>query len=280
VPALPVIFAGGEPRKLGNIAPAAALTRAFPLFGTVANAPLIPRSQWDAKLRGVDLAADPYLTPVTDQNGVGQCNANATCSAMESSRAEQGLPYVQLSPADLYARINHGIDEGSTLQDGLDQAMTAGVGTAATSGMLWQRGIPQASAVERARYRVLEAFLCPDFDACFSAVIAGFNLISGVMWFNNYTPGADGWLPPPRGSPAGGHAVYGYVPMKKGSTYGIGHQNSWSVNWGIKGRCVFPEPMYRDPSVGGWWAVRLVVDEGAHVPAPLPELPELPEAAS
>lgn len=266
---LPVIHAGGEERKLGNIAVARGLMRAWPTFGDTPQTPMIPRSQWDQYVR-VDLGADPWLPPVADQDAVGQCNANATVAAMQAARAEQGLPAVALSAADLYAQINHGIDEGSTLEDGLHAAMQTGVGTAARCGVLWHPGMATAPADERARYRVTEAFLCPTFDHCFSAVVAGFKLISGVTWYDNYTPGLDGWLPSPVGSPAGGHAVMGYMPMKRGNTYGIGHQNSWTARWGIGGRCVFPEPMYADGAVGGWWAVRQVVDEGGVVPAPLP----------
>lgn len=266
--ALPVIHAAGEDRKLGNIA-TVRLAKAWPTFGDVPSTPMIPRSQWDQYVR-TDLGADPWLPYVRDQDGIGQCNAEATCAAIEASRAEQGLPPVRLSAADLYNRINRGVDDGSTLEDGLHEAMTAGVGTEATAGTLWRPGMRGAPPEERARFRVTEAFLCPSFEHCFSAVIAGFKLVSGVVWYGNYNPGLDGWLPAAQGSPVGGHAVFGYMPVKRGATYGIGHQNSWTPRWGIGGRCVFPEPMYADGAVGGWWAVRLVTDEGGGVPAPLP----------
>ncbi len=110
-----------------------------------------------------------------------------------------------------------------------------------------------------------EAFLCPTFDHCMSAVLQGFKLSTGIVWTNNYTPGADGWLPNP-GSSVGGHAIFGYKPAMKGSKFGIFHQNSWGDGWGLAGRFVIPEVAYSGGAVGGWWAVRSVTDEGGQVP--------------
>jgi hypothetical protein len=224
---------------------------------------LIPRSEWDHFIKEYPLTHDhPFLPPVRDQNGVGSCNAEATVSAMQFCRNMQGLTPVSLSSADLYHRINGGADRGSLLEDGIREAMANGVGTSATCGDLWKNGYWKgpASSAERAKYRVLEAYLCPTFDHCFSAVLQGFALISGIMWYSNYNPDQDGWLPRGSGS-AGGHAIFGYCPTKRGSTYGIWHQNSWGRSWGWNGRFVIPESHYAGP-VGGWWAVRAMVDEG------------------
>jgi hypothetical protein len=209
---------------------------------------------------------DPFLPPVSDQNGVGQCNASCTATMVEYLRSRQGVPYVQLSAADLYHRINGGRDQGSLLEDAMREVMKRGVGTVATSGYLWKQGSWKgpASDAERARYRVLEAMVCPTFDHCMSAVFQGFALNTGIMWYANYTPGADGWLPPPGGR-AGGHSIFGFKPAKKGNLYGIVHQNSWSEQWGKSGRFVIPETAYTGP-VGGWFAVRAVTDEGGVVP--------------
>jgi hypothetical protein len=269
---LPIIHAAGEPRKLGNVAPPAGLTKVWRTFGDVPQTPMIPRAEWDRYIRN-DLAGDPWLPYVHDQGDIGQCNADATTAALEAERAEQGLLPVPLSAADLYDRINNGRDDGSTLEDGLHEAMTAGVGTVASCGTIWHPGMRPAPAAERARYRVTQAFLCPTFGHCFSAVIAGFKLISGVLWYANYNPDRDGWLPLALGSPVGGHALFGYAPCKRGSTYGIAHQNSWTRAWGMAGRCVLPETGYDAGSIGGWWAVRQAVDEGAGAPVPVGGFP-------
>lgn len=260
----------GVTRHLGNIAPPAGLVRAWPTYGDTAETPMVPRTQWAQHCHREPPTNKLFFTPPThDQNGYGMCNASATTAAMEARRARQGLPYVKLSAGDLYGRINGGVDRGSLLEDGLMEATAKGVASVDVVPYLDWRSDGSEAVKSRAKYRVLEAFLCPTFAHCMSAVISGFDLISGIMWYSNYTPDADGWLPSGRGQ-AGGHAVYGFLPMMRGSTFGIGHQNSWNV-WGWKGTgfCVFPEASYSGP-VGGWWAVRSVVDEGGIIPEEKP----------
>ncbi len=269
MPLSEITLPDGSTRRLGNVSRAHDPARcSAPPFGSTDATPLVPRDKWDALL--AELAPGPdfaFLPPVHDQNGVGSCNCEATTALVESCRMQQGLPYVKLSAADLYDRINGGQDQGSMLEDAMAEVTKAGVGTAATSGDLWKRGHWKgpAPAAERMRFRVLELFLCPTFDHCMSAVLSGFRLNTGINWANNYTPDRDGWLPRPQGN-AGGHAIFGYKPAKRGGSYGIYHQNSWGEGWGDKGRFVIPESAYAGP-VGGWFAVRSVVDEGGIVPA-------------
>jgi hypothetical protein len=196
------------------------------------------------------------------------CNCSATSCGIEACRMEDGLPYVKVSAGDLYHRISGGSDNGSTLEDGLHEATTVGIASVDVVPYLdWRRNYPRA-AQDRPRFRVLEAFLCPTFDHCMSAVMMGFKLVSGVLWCENYDPDGDGWLPLRPGKVAGGHAVFGYKPSRRKGKYGIWHQNSWTERWGPKGgRCVFNEGMYDGP-IGGWWAIRVVVTEADDTPAP------------
>ena len=265
-----IILSDGSTRRLGNVAPDPARTRLIlPEYGSVPNAPLIPRSEWPALIRSTGDGPDfAFLPPVHDQDGVGQCNASATAAMIESCRLQQGLPYVALSAADLYARINGGRDQGSLLEDAIREAMSDGIGTVDSCGYLWKRGSfkGEATTAERQRFRMLECFVCPTFDHVMSAVLSGFRINSGIMWAANYEPGPDGWLPRPSGN-AGGHAIFGYKPAMRGTQFGIWHQNSWGTRWGVGGRFVIPEPAYSGP-VGGWFAVRSVVDEGGVIPTP------------
>lgn len=257
--------------KLGNVPPPAGLVSHWPLFGSTADTPLIPRAEWkgliDAAGAGPETGwALPY---VHDQDGIGMCNASATASAMESCRAKQGLPTRKLSAGDLYRRICfRGQDSGSLLEDGIKAAMADGIPTTDACPYLnWKQDFAGAGP-ERSQNRVLEAFLCPSFDHCVSAVLGGFDLISGIMWYDSYRPTAStGWWLPRPGGGAGGHAVHGYKATYKGSAFGIWHKNSWTPSFGLNGCAVFPEESYRGP-VGGWWAVRSVTDEGGVVPTP------------
>jgi hypothetical protein len=266
-----IVLPDGTTRRLGNIMPPAGRVKlAAPHFGTTPATPLVPRAEWADRIRAVADGPDfAFLPPVHDQDGVGQCNCDDTTALIESVRMQQGLPHVELSAADLYARINGGRDQGSLLEDAMAEVMANGVGTAATSGRIWKRGDYKgpAPASERVRFKVLEAFLCPTFDHCMSAVLAGFRLSTGIMWYSNYEPDRDGWLPRGMGQ-AGGHAIFGYKPAMRNGVYGIWHQNSWGDRWGVGGRFVIPESAYAAGQVGGWWAVRSVTDEGGVIPTP------------
>lgn len=266
-----IIDSDGIERFLGNIDPGTDATKySWAVYGDVPSAPMVARSKWDALIAGTTPGPEyGLLRSVHDQNGYGACNASATALAMEISRARQGLIHVSLSAGDLYGRINGGSDRGSMLEDGLAESMRGGVASTAVCPYLqWQREAAGARE-DRLRFRVLEAFICPTFDHCMSAVLCGFSLISGIMWYGNYNPDGDGWLPTRGSGNAGGHAVCGYKPAKRGDMYGIWHQNSWKASWGYQGgKCVFPEPVYAHGRVGGWWCCRAVTDEGGNVPAP------------
>lgn len=261
----------GTTRRLGNLTPPDGYVRmSLPTLGSTTTARLVPRSEWDGLLANYSPGSgDPFLPPVHDQKDVGQCNASTTTATLEYLRARQGLKHTPLSAADLYHRINWGRDQGSLLEDALRETLNNGVGTVATSGYLWKTGHFKgpASASERGQYRLLEAYTCPTFDHLMSAVFQGFAINTGIMWYDNYTPGTDNWLPRPGGR-AGGHSIFGYKPTKRGGEYGIWHMNSWGVNWprpGAGGLFVIPESAYKGP-VGGWFAVRSVVDEGGVIP--------------
>lgn len=270
-----VIDRAGQVRVLGNI-PAKPRLK-WKKYGTTPDTPMVPESEWERLIEQFEPGPDfPFLPYVHDQGQVGQCNADDTVAMIESCRMSQGLPFVKLSPADLYHRINGGVDQGSLLEDALAECIKNGVGTAETCGLIWQgTGQRTASAAERARFKVLEAFICPTVKHCMSAVLSGFRLSTGIMWYDNYDVDDQGWLPL-KGQCSqpqcpGGHAVFGYKPaMRKGKSrtyFGIWHQNSWAENWGIAGRGVFPLEAYAG-EVGGWWAVRSVTDEGGVVPQP------------
>lgn len=257
----------GSVRKLGNIITDGTLKYKWRQYGSKDDEPLIDRKDWPALIAAYsDDFYDPTLPYVHDQNGIGQCNADATVGAVEATRTQKGLEFVKLSAADLYHRINGGGDNGSLLEDALYEMTTRGVGTAATSGLLWKGGFRPAPDSERSRFKVLEFALCPTFDHCMSAVLKGRKIISGILWYDNYNTDSDGWLPSPRGR-AGGHAIFGYKPAMRRGQFGIRHQNSWNTTYGVGGRMVVPEPAYAGP-VGGWWAIREVVDEGGVVPIP------------
>lgn len=268
-----IVLPDGTTRRMGCLRPPAGLTKAWRTYGSKDDEPLIPRSEWPALIESFGPGPEfPFLPPQHDQNGRGQCCPEATTTCIESQRMSQGLPYVQLSPADLYDRINGGADNGSMLEDALHEATTNGVGTAATSGLIWNPGLHKAPATERARFRVLEFVLLPTFDHLMSALLKGRRAIGGVVWFNNYTPGPDGWMPTGQ-SEVGGHSTMAFQPAMRavgGATqFGAWNRQSWGAGWHpTTNNCfVLAERQYLGP-VGGMWSPRDVVDEGHVVPEP------------
>ena len=257
----------GVTRYLGNIEQP--LRTTWAIYGDKPDQqPMFDESEWPQLLKHFTEGPDhPWLPPVANQENVGMCNASATCTAVEFRRSMQGQEHVELSGGDLYHRICGGRDRGSLLEDGLREAMSRGIASTKTCPYVqWQRESQEAAA-ERKYYRVLEAVLCPTPKHCMSAVFAGYSLITGIMWYENYTPDASGWLPR-GGGQAGGHAIFGYKPTRltsSGTTYGIWHQNSWTMRYGLHGRFVIPLAAYAGP-VGGWWAVRSVTQEQGGVP--------------
>lgn len=265
-----IIDSNGVPRFLANnIPPEGHVCKAFPVYGDRADTPMIPRSQWpDLIAKMGDWKDYGFLPPTHDQDGVGQCNADATTGMAESMRLKQGLPLILLSAADLYDRINGGADNGSLLEDAMEEMMERGVGTVATSGAVWKRGLNKASAEERKRFRFLEVFTAPTFDHFFSGLLSGFDGNTGIMWGQNDEPDGDGWLPASSGQ-AGGHSLHSYMPAMRqgrgGIQFGCPTHNSWAERWGVKGKCIIPESRYKGP-VGGLFLVRVITDEGGIVP--------------
>lgn len=264
----------GIERPLGNIRPPAGLAKAWMVFGDTPSTPMIARTEWKDR---IDRMGGPtpdyrYLPEKRkNQSSIGMCNASATGSAMETTRAKNGLPPVLLSGGDLYHRICYrGGDNGSLLEDGLAAMLADGIAPVSVVPYLdWRNNYPAAPEARKG-YRVLEAFLCPTFDHVMSASIQGLDLISGVAWFQNYIPGADGWLPYGQRD-VGGHAVHTYRPAYRldGSKieYGTWNVQSWGDNYGpLQARFVMSEFAYTRGMVGGWWAIRVPVDEGGVVP--------------
>lgn len=266
------ITASGEDhpaRKMGLIHAKPKLK--WTVFGSTPSTPIIPRAQW----KPVSLEA--FLPPVYDQDGRGQCNAGATCNVIEAARAMAGLPYVHLSAGDLYSQINGGRDDGSTLEDGLAASISSGIATAATVPYVWDgrnHGSQANVKSERALYKVVEAYICPDFDSIGSALQQGFFIVEGITWGTNDNPDKDGWIPAQVGRVAGGHALCGYGIAQRNSVWGVRTRNDWSSSWGGSadgsvraGNCVIPETRF-DGGITGYWAVRTCLQNPTQFPYP------------
>lgn len=238
------------PRAMGLIMEAPKLQ--WVEFGSTPSTPIIPRAQW----KPVKLSA--FLPGVYDQDGIGQCASSACCTTFEMAARMAGKPVPKLSAGDLYSRVNGGRDRGSLLEDNLDEAMRNGIATAAKVPYIWngRKANDAATVAERARYKVVEAYWCKDFDGMASAIQQGFAVETGLMWPGNAKVDSSGWL---RGSgSSGGHAlnVFGLAQAADG-TWGVWCRNSWTESFGLGGNCIIPESMFKG-QIGGFFAVRVV----------------------
>jgi len=217
----------------------------------------IERELW----KPIDLSH--FVPEVLDQDGQNSCNAFASIQAVHVSRMFMGLPYVRLSPGNLYGRINGGIDRGSYLSDALKELQENGVCRADIVPMMeWRKDRwPPEWKEDAKKFRLIEVYDCPTFDHLASAILQGFAVNLGIMVGRNFKVEPDGWLKDYSGG-YGGHAMCGvgldYHPSRK--TWGIKVVNSWGQDWGMKGFAVVPESYFKSNWFSDGWAIRVVVD--------------------
>lgn len=232
----------------------------YPVFGQQQDRPdirLIPRPEW----ANIDFS---HLVPeVLDQDRQNACNAFASIQALHVLRAQAGLPYVKLSPGNLYGRINGGRDAGSLLSDAIQALEKEGVCTVGTvPEFQWRPSRwPDTWREEAKKFRVLEAWDCPSFDHIASAIMLGFPVNLGILVGWNFRVRDDGWLDDYRGG-GGGHAMcgVGLLYHRERRTWGIKVVNSWGREWGQDGFAVVPESYFKATPFADGWAVRGVVD--------------------
>lgn len=248
---LPIIHAGGEPRKLGLLPTPPHIRKRFRLSSDVVD--VVPRNKWEP----VDWS---HLVPrIMDQDGIGSCASEAAAQTIEVCREVSGLDRVKLSPGNLYGRVNGGRDQGSTLGDNLQEIQNRGICTERlVSHLDWQNWNAPGWEAEGQRYRTTEIYLAPGFDAMVSAVLKGFMVVTGIMVGNNFNPGADGWLPD-YSSGSGGHSMTHVGVAEKGGKWGLLTANSWGTNWGLGGFCVIPQSYFNTYWEDGY-AARVAID--------------------
>jgi hypothetical protein len=267
---------GGEPRRLGTLEqPAASLKHEWVEFGSQGIAPgrLIPMDDW----RPVDYSG--YFPTIHNQGSVGQCNAEATINVVEGLRRMSGFKHSDLSPGDLYGRINGGLDNGSLPEHALAELMKNGVATTRESPHIWDgRRYPDAAAA-RTENRILEALWCPTGNHVASALQQGWLVDIGVWWYGSDPLDSDGWMQHAGSRGRGGHAICCVGLVNRRGQWGIKFVNSWSDRWGQRGLGVMPlSRAHEGCQVFQAWACRQPTRHPGRLPKPQFETPE-PAAA-
>lgn len=200
-----------------------------PAFGL----PLIPRSEWDERIRDLERAqsripniCDAMGLKVKNQESTNYCWINAPVHCLEIMRVIQGQDHVELSPASVGAKIKNFKNVGGWGTEGLEYLVKYG----AVPVSLWpanaiDRRFDTAEAdAQRKRFQVDEWDDLPtSFDAVADRVLNGFPVAIGLNWW--------------------GHEVTAVALMKLDGAgrYGMLISNSWGPNWSNNGRAVLTE---------------------------------------
>lgn len=212
----------------------------FPVAGTVDACPILPRSQWS------ECSIRHKVWTVIDQNPQNSCCPSATTGAAMLLREIAGEKRILLSQGSLYGQINGGRDNGANIEDALEAMMKTGVCPASRiDPQDWQgRDWPSDWKAEAKKFRILEAFDCPTFDAVASAVQRSLPVVFGVFWG------------------AGGHAITAVGLKQIGGSWNLEFLNSWGASWGDGGLGFLPEAKCGGIKNFGAFAVRSVTISG------------------
>lgn len=213
--------------------------------------PLIPMEEWPERIRDMEAnksrISDIYARgnkgqriPSLDQNGQGYCWAYSTVACVQMVRAINNMPYVELSPHSVAAKIKNWRDEGAWGCLSLDFIKENGVMPA----NLWPQKSMSRSHDTPANWEVAKAFRVVEgwldlkpavYDRDMSAQQQGTALLSRMPLIQDYNH----W----------GHSVAGMdlvdcYPNRSArdiSRYGVRIKNSWTDRWGTFGEGVLKD---------------------------------------
>jgi hypothetical protein len=193
--------------------------------------PLIPREEWPDRIsqmereksRLSDMMVDAGI-PVLNQGPLSFCWAYSCANAVMAMRAQQGLPFVLLSPESIAGPVNGYRDGGNYIVEALRQVMRVGIASVefVPFQTVSKRGFRDGWEQDAAKHRAIEFWDMPNDGQRFARQMS-------VLFARQPMPGAHNWER---------HSVVAVDPVmrKVGNKIIFGHRemNSWGgTGWRI-----------------------------------------------
>ena len=219
----------------------------------------------------------PYCPPVFNQGQLGSCTANAIAGAlMFEMMKDKTVP--AFTPSRLFIYMNERIMEGDPNQDG-GAEIRDGIKSVASQGVCSEDEWPYDEsqfAVKPTDQCYMDAMtfnaftnkkilyqpVDHDLNHIKAVLASGWVVVFGMSVFDGFESpevAAAGMVPMPglNDKPIGGHATFlnGFNDdVKK-----VQDQNSWGLDWGVKGNFYLPYDYITDPDLtSDYWAIKLI----------------------
>jgi hypothetical protein len=194
--------------------------------------PVFPVKEWRPINRRDVFAWEQYGL---DQNGFNSCTAQADSAALTKLRVLAGMKFVKLSPAYLYAHINHGQDKGAVISDAAESLVKEGTCPFDLLGQhpFYSWNLTAEMKLAAKRYRAADVYHVNTWDELGSALQTGRYLAVFAAQVGPNFGHFDKYGVAGHDAGRGNHALHAdgmaYLPDGR---WVLDVPNSWGEQWG------------------------------------------------